>query len=265
MIAGLPSTGKSTYIGALYTIEKDGKSGHELTCVKYPPNTAYLDNLRKNWQSMKIVDRTTLREPVEVELTMKKKEDGHEIVITLPDVAGEIFSDLIMNNISPELLEWCKECDSILFFVRNLTPMVLQDELPKDDTETPEERSQRRDLELKDIPDVIKNIMVLKFLNEQMGKCKIAICVSAWDEVTDLEKGETVEAWLKRNYPFLYQYVESHFTTPTYYGISAQGSHYVANVKAIQKLMRQTESKKRAYIYLDKKDYDITKPLAGLL
>ena len=143
--------------------------------------------------------------------------------------------------------------------------MVLQDELPSDNEEISEDRIQGRDMELKDIPDVIKNIMILKYLHEQMGKCKIAICVSAWDEVSDIEGGENVKEWMKRNYPFLYQYVEAHFTTPTYYGISAQGARYVEDAKTIEKLMKQTEAKKRAYIYMNKKDCDITKPLADLL
>ena len=32
LLAGLPAAGKSTYITALWAVEKDGKSGHLLTC-----------------------------------------------------------------------------------------------------------------------------------------------------------------------------------------------------------------------------------------
>lgn len=265
LIAGLPAAGKTTYIAALYTIEKDGDTGHTLTCVKYPDNTSYLDGLRKCWLGMKAVDRTTLVEPAVIELVMKNKETEETLTLKIPDFKGESYSNIILNNISDDLTRWCDECDSILFFMRDLGSITLQDELPKDDNERPEERIAQVDMELKDIPEMIQDIIVLKYLYQQMGKCRISVCVSAWDKIENLEENESVEAWVKRNFPFLYQYIDTHFESPVFFGISAQGVDYNDNKIDSRELLKRTEAKKRAFIFQKKKDFDITKPLAALL
>lgn len=265
LIAGLPAAGKSTYIAALYSIEKEGDSGHALTCVKYPDNTSYLDGLRKCWLGMKVVNRTTLVEPAGIELVMKLKDNQEELTLKIPDFKGESYSNIVLNNISNELEQWCDESDSILFFIRNLQPITLQDELPKDEKEQKEERIAQVDMELNDIPEMIQNIIVLKYLYQKMGKCKISVCVSAWDEIDNLEEGESVEAWIKRNFPFLFQFIETHFESPVYFGVSAQGVNYNDKKVSHTELIKRTEERKRAYIYRKKKDFDITKPLVALL
>lgn len=53
LIVGLPNAGKSTYIGAFWAIEKDGGTGHKLTCKEYPSDTTYLDALKKSWLEQK--------------------------------------------------------------------------------------------------------------------------------------------------------------------------------------------------------------------
>lgn len=265
LIAGLPAAGKTTYIAALYTIEKEGDTGHALTCVKYPDNTFYLDGLRKCWLGMKSVDRTTLVEPAVIELVMKNKETEETLTLKIPDFKGESYSNIILNNISDDLTQWCDECASIVFFMRDLGSITLQDELPKDENVRPEERIAQVDMELKDIPEMIQDVIVLKYLYQQMGKCRISVCVSAWDKIENIEEGECVETWVKRNFPFLYQFIETHFESPIYLGVSAQGVNYDDKKMSPTELIKRTEERKRAYIYQKKKDFDITKPLVALL
>ena len=74
LLAGLPAAGKSTYITALWAVEKDGKSGHLLSCDGMPSESSYIDNMRENWMVLKEVRRTTFAEPQEIVLPMKKTQ-----------------------------------------------------------------------------------------------------------------------------------------------------------------------------------------------
>ena len=65
LLAGLPAAGKSTYIAALWAVEKDGKSGHLLTCDERPSESFYVDGMSDNWTVLKEVRRTTLAQPME--------------------------------------------------------------------------------------------------------------------------------------------------------------------------------------------------------
>lgn len=266
LIAGLPSAGKSTYIAALWASEKDGNTSHALTCLKYPADTTYLDMLRKKWQNMETVDRTTIASPAEIELTMKVKETNEELTLLIPDFKGEVFQQVLVNQVSDDIVRWCEESDRILFFARDLGLMALQDELPSSGRDKGIEQKQDIEMELKDIHIVIQNIMLLKFLRERMGNCRIAICISAWDAITTADEESSVEEWMCKNYPFFYQYVVTHFYKPQFYGVSAQGLDYGAPTVPEEELIQQSLEGKRAYIvHRNIADHDITKPLAELL
>ena len=121
-------------------------------------------------------------------------------------------------------------------------------------------------MDLKDIPLVIQNIMLLKFLNKKMSRCPIAVCISAWDSVEPDESDVNVEDWVRKNHPFLYQYITTHFYNPTFWGVSAQGLDYEHTTLSEEELTQRSIDGKRAYVcQKNAEDYDITKPLAELL
>lgn len=266
LIAGLPSAGKSTYIAALWATEKEGNTGHELSCVQYPSDTSYLDSLRKKWQNLETVDRTTLSAPAEIELTMQAKGYEEELTLLIPDFQGEIFQQVLNNIISDDIKKWCGETDRILFFIRDLKSMTLQDEIPSLEGDKGVEQKQDMEMELKDIPQVIQNIMLLKYLNQEMGKCPISVCISAWDTVEIDEATANVEDWMHKNHPFLYQYITAHFYKPKFWGVSAQGVDYEHMTLTEEELAQRSIEGRRAYVcQKNTPDFDITKPLSELL
>jgi hypothetical protein len=266
LIAGLPSAGKSTYLAALWASEKDGNTGHKLTCVGYPSDTTYLDTLRKKWQNMETVERTTIASPAEIELTMRVNDTGEEIAVLIPDFKGEVFQQVLTNQVSKDIDKWCEQSDRILFFVRDLEIMVLQDELPSMGDDLGVDQKQDVEMEMRNIPTVIQNIMLLKFLRSKMGCCRITICVSAWDAIENVDEGDSVEDWMRKNYPFFYQYVVTHFNKALFYGVSAQGLDYKSPKLSEEELIQQSIEGRRAYVQQKgAEDHDITKPLAELL
>lgn len=262
LIAGLPSAGKSTYIAALWAIEKDGDTGHELTITEYPADTTYLDRLRASWQGLRPVERTSLSEPVEIELKMKNRKSDKEISLLIPDFKGEHFQQVLANVVSDDVKRWCGEARSILFFMRDVQPFVLQDDVPNDHTSDMPQAGDDVNMTLKDIPALMQNVMLLKYLSESMPGTNISVCFSAIDT---LGIQSPIEEWVKMNLPFLHRFLRNHFRTVNYFGVSGQGLDYDDTTLSEDEMIEKTMKKERAYIYTDRQDFDLTKPLAALL
>ena len=265
LLAGLPAAGKSTYITALWAVEKDGKSGHLLTCDGLPSESSYIDGMRDNWMVMKEVRRTAFAEPMEIDLPMKNRRTGEKIILSLPDFKGELYQKILDNSVSENIEEWCEKSSGILFmlYLGNESPEVLQEQVsaatePKVDVE-------KVVMNTNDISPAIQNVLLMKYLYDVMRDMPIAICFSSWDKV-DNKNGKSVEGWVKENHPCIYNFVEEHFSTYCFYGISAQGADYDdLNEESGDELAVKTTEKKRAFIYTDKLSYDITEPIDFLM
>ena len=265
LLAGLPAAGKSTYIAALWAVEKDGKSGHLLSCDERPSDSSYVDGMSDNWTVLEKVRRTTFAEPMEIVLPMKKQSTGKKIYLSLPDFKGEIFQQILGNSVSSDVVAWCEKSQGILFMLNlgNYSPEFLQEQIS--DTTKPKVELEKAVLLPNDIDPVIQNILLLKYLYSKMGNCPIALCFSSWDS-TDYSDDQNVEEWVKANHPCIYTFVSAHFTKYRYYGISAQGADYSElDEKSSDELAEKATRKERAFVYRDKISYDITEPLDFLI
>lgn len=261
LIVGLPSAGKSTYIGAFWAIEKDGGTNHKLTCKEYPSDTTYLDALKKNWLEQNIVERTLNIEPQEICLKLHSEVTGNALELYIPDFKGEVFQRILSNNAAEKAVQWCNETDCILYFIKYTNEDILQDEIPQ--TTATHEPTQRETtaMQIIDISEWTQNIMLLKYLHTHVDSdIPLAICISAWDKVsTEL----SIESWVKSKHPLLYNFIQEHFSNVKYFGVSAQGLEY--KEEKFEEYQRLTELKQRAYVYTDKKSHDITEPFEFLI
>ena len=265
LLAGLPAAGKSTYITALWAVEKDGKSGHLLICDGLPSESSYIDGMRDNWMVMKEVRRTSFAVPMQISLPMKSWRTGQKLTLSLPDFKGEIYQRIINNMISEDVKDWCKKSSGILFmlYLGNESPELLQEQV----SESPEPKVELEKVVLNsnDISLVIQNILLMKYLYEMMNDSPIAICFSSWDKV-DNPEGMSVEEWVKNNHPCIFNFVKEHFSNFCFYGVSAQGADYDdLNEENEDELAIKTTEKRRAYIFKENVSFDITEPLDFLI
>ena len=264
-MAGLPSAGKSTYITALWAVEKDGQSGHQLTCDGLPSESSYIDGMRENWMVMKEVRRTSFAEPMEIVLPMKDSVKGTKLNLSLPDFRGEIFQNLLDNTVSEDVEEWCEKSSGILFMVNlgNSSPEEFQYNVNANTN--PKVGLDKVVMRSSDISIVIRNVLLLKYLWGVMGDVPIAVCFSSWD-LKDCAEGKDVSVWIRENHPCLYNYVQAHFKNFRFYGLSAQGADYdELDDESGDALAEKTTLKQRAYIYTDHVSYDITEPIAFII
>lgn len=265
LLAGLPAAGKSTYITALWAVEKDGKSGHLLTCDGMPSESSYIDSMRENWMVLKEVRRTAFAEPQEIVLPMKSSRTGEKINLSLPDFKGEIFQRILDNAVSKEIEDWCGKSSGILFMLNlgGCSPQMLQEQVS--DVTKPKVDLEKVVMTSGDIEPAIQNVLLLKYLYDYMDDIPIAICFSSWD-ATDCKEGKSVDEWVKENHPCIYNYVKEHFSSFRFYGISAQGADYGdLDENSGDELAEKTTQKERAFVYTDKKSFDITEPIDFLI
>lgn len=265
LLAGLPAAGKSTYITALWAVEKDGKSGHLFTCDGLPSESSYIDSMRENWMVLKEVRRTAFAEPQEIILPMKSSRTGEKINLSLPDFKGEVFQRVLDNAVSEEIKEWCDKSNGILFMLDlgNSSPQMLQEEVSE--ATKPKVDLEKVVMTSSDIDPAIQNVLLLKYLYERMDDIPIAIGFSSWD-ATDCNDGKSIDEWVEENHPCIYNYVKEHFSSFKFYGISAQGADYGdLDENSGDELAEKTTLKERAFIYTDHKSFDITEPIDFLI
>lgn len=265
IIVGLPDSGKSTYIGAFWAIEKDADTGHKLMCSKYPDDTTYLDSLKKDWHNQRIVNRSSQIEKKDIVLELTDSLQNRTISVCIPDFKGERFASILQNNINDEVDEWLSKSDSVLFFIKYAEKEILQEELGTDAGTY--SNSAPTALRLSDMTDWSKNIMLLKYIIENYPNIrKYSICISAWDKV-DEEKYPSVESWLKAKSPFMYNFLKHNVHEYNLYGVSAQGLDYedYPAGEDPESIQIKTENHQRAFVYDKEKSFDITKPLYSLI
>lgn len=265
IIVGLPESGKSTYIGAFWAIEKDGDTGHKLVCSKYPEDTTYLDSLKKDWNSQRMVNRSNQLEMKNIVLELTDTIENKQISLCIPDFKGERFSNILQNNISSEVEDWLSESESVLFFIKYTEKDILQEEMG----ENPDAQTSTSPtvLRLKDMSEWSKNIMLLKYIHENYDNIrKYTFCISAWDKV-DQEQYPTAESWLKIKSPLFFNYLKHNIKKYGLYGVSAQGLDYTEypQGETRETIQQRTEQYKRAYVYDTEQSFDITKPVYSLL
>lgn len=260
LMVGLPSAGKTTYLAAFWAVEKEGNTGHKVSCLKYPEDTKYLDEIKNKWLSQEKVPRTTLSTEVHLELVYVGTDKS--LTLNVPDFKGEAFQMLLMNELDDSIERWIKLADSILFFIPNIPSDSLQDEVYGGD-ESDNKVAVAPSFTINEVSLWTQNVMLLKFLYEKCGETiPISICFSAWDEIN--AGSLSADEWIKKEHKFFYNFVVNHFHTYKYFGISAQGKKYEEEGAFDEELDELTSMKKRAYVFTDKKTNDITEPIAFL-
>lgn len=125
LIAGLPDAGKTTYIAALngvmsqdgdFSLQLDGKASQ----------WTYVNDMTNKWLEGETVTHSTDEEAKFIKWPLKNK-DGQRIDLTIPDMKGEYYYDIINNDFDQKLAKFCEEADGILYFINGMSRFVLKD------------------------------------------------------------------------------------------------------------------------------------------
>lgn len=277
LIAGLPASGKSTYIGALWYNLRQANSESEMKMRSdddLPNDINTLTHLSNLWKVGTRIDRTNSNATDSVQINIEDKESKTKFILEVPDFLGETFRDIIDFKANDQLGRWCEDSDTLLYFIEELNPGEFEDDDIHDEEENSAETEVLPTLTSTDMALDAQNIMILKFLFEQKEFEKVVFVLSRWDRYTDNGKIScNPEEYLKRTSPALFNFITHHVKSYNIVGMSAQGCSYPdkhaseENLKVFKsQIIALTRTGKRAFVEVgDEILYDLSLPLYMLL
>lgn len=258
-ILGLPASGKTTFLAALWHLIESGETPSQLKLLRYEGDKAYLSLIAEAWRKFEKVPRTSQHGETSVVIELAHANTGEEAVIHFPDLAGESFDVQIENRrCRPEYIEQIAQEEGILLFItantkeddlsiveltQRLPPGLIgpaapgqpargqaAPQLPAPAGPDPggNERAQPSAAEWqpKDVPAQVRIVQLLTDLGAPpfaTRRRKLVVIISAWDLTAG--SGATPSSWLASNMPLVDQFLQTNRAAFDYklYGISAQG------------------------------------------
>lgn len=276
MIAGLPSSGKSTYIGALWYCLMHSEKIEGIKLVADKMNLAddltVLNRLSGAYKSMKLIDRNYSDKNETVLINLKVEDTDTRLQVEVPDFLGENFRDLVEMKESELVSEWLKDTDTLVYFMNEVTPPEFEDDHGPEDDESPMPAKEVPQFSIKTISAVSMNIMVLKCLLSKKSFKKVVIVLSWWDQKTNngTMKNNPLE-YLKDNSPALFNFIQHHISNFEIIGLSAQGQEYPKEdqgnyEEAKKEIKAKMRAGKRSFVEIgDKIIHDLSLPLYLLI
>lgn len=299
MFIGLPSSGKSSFIGALWHVVLTGEIVSKFSVMSQPDDREYLNQLSESFLACKSPERTKTDDIKKINLSIKAKDTGQEVNFIFPDMSGETFrAQYAYRKISEDFLKEISDCSGIMLFVNpkylkksNIIPnfgISLDDLTPDEEPEEEENLEVKTSTEVEWSSDMSQTQVVLVDILQMIKKhvltpCRICLIISAWDLIKDmpgeLESNINPEEWIVKEVPLLHQFLTANNSIFTYetFGISAQGGKYAegsflsteAKSKALdvqEQLQSKLKQSERIRVqYKDEISHDITIPINWLI
>lgn len=279
LLVGLPGTGKTTFLAALWHVVETAEVPEALRLVKLHGSRDHLNKIRKDWLKCRQLDRTVPAAEKTVSMILIEPGQDRTTELFLPDISGESFRRQWEDKL------WTKEfndlaCEAIgaLLFVhpRNVIPPEkigpetneMTAALAGDEHKsTGQEGSTEQPIPWTpdSAPTQVKVVELLQYLLSgpfSSRELRLAVMISAWDLI--LEDGHSPQKWLETRLPLLDQFLKANCDTckSRVYGISAQGGELQ---QAVQ-LRRHIKASGRIIIVgPDCHTHDITEPIRWVM
>jgi hypothetical protein len=279
VIIGLPESGKTTFLAALWHLITERDVETKLQFHKLGAgDVTHLNEIAARWRDAKVQDRTAVGGNRLVSMNLKDAT-GTPVRVTFPDVPGESYRRMWEEReCEPEIAEILK-AGGVLLFVHADTiraPKWIVDEVALSRSvglEVPE--SQIVPWHPRLAPTQVQLVDLLQLLRMpplDNGPRKLAIVLSAWDKAEG--EGLAPDAYLTAKLPLVVQYLNTKADGWLWrtYGLSAQGGEYdptdpaaarKPEAEALRRLDRP--STRIRLVSTAPETHDLTEPLAWLM
>lgn len=271
-ILGLPRSGKTTFLAALWHLIDAGEVATQLVLEKLVGDHAHLNSIVDAWRKCTEVPRTSMAGETTVSIFARTAAGDKAIVLEFPDLSGESFKEQFRTrSCSPAYVEGYERDGGVLLFVNADRPsdgMSLLD-IPADGAsevagavlEAEMETPWSADM----VPEQVQLVELLQFLISppfMRRRRRLALVVSAWDTVGGPKP--TPDEWLGRELPLLHQFLRSNaaFFETRVYGVSAQGGDVKGDQRA--DLLKLLPSERIECVGDGVVPHDLTAPLLWL-
>lgn len=116
-IVGLPGSGKTTFLAALWHLLTEQEEDTELRLKNlHAGSTAYLTSIANRWRQAQIQERTEQTGNQNIQINLTKRDFSQDLQVNFPDVAGETYRDMWENRAcEPEIVEMLRSNNLLLF------------------------------------------------------------------------------------------------------------------------------------------------------
>lgn len=233
VVIGLPSSGKTTFLAALWHLICERELVIRLSFDRLlSGDSTYLNTIANRWRSGKEQDRTVYSGNRLVSINLKDQNNS-QLRVTFPDIAGEEFCHMWEEReCDYKVADFLKEGGVLLFIhadnIRAPKWVVDIAALSKElGLEIPENGP--IPWHPKHAPTQVQIVGLLSLLREaplDTGPRRLAVMLSAWDKARG--EGLSPDKFLEEKLPLLYQYLRQDADKWEWcaYGVSAQGADY---------------------------------------
>jgi len=275
LFIGLPGSGKTTFLAALWHVLSDKSSPTTLQLTKLSGDRTYLNQITSKWRECSQVPRTNLQTEQSVVLHLEGEGFG-SFDLSIPDLAGEAFKlQLTERRISRHHSDFIQAATGIILFLhpdvhkgRQLTQVLkLEANLPQAVKEKQDSSVLVKPWSHEVLPHQVQLVELLQFLFEQTeNRLRVAVVVSAWDLIESPHIGPP-NTFVEQKLPLLHQFLVANndLMDHVVFGVSAQGGDITV---AAQKkgLLELDDALTRIRVRQGQDTgHDITKPIAWLL
>jgi hypothetical protein len=265
VMVGMPETGKTTFIAALYHQLTDPREDDTARLRSQPATRAYLEVIRTRWLNGEPVAHTQ-RDSGEI-IDLDVRVGNSSVLLRIPDVSGETFQGaFVERQIDDEITTSVAQAAGVLLFTTgdHARPRVLLTEAAKLLDKTGEDREAPNEGKAFDhtrVPGEVHLVDLLQWVVDTRDAhdgplLRCAILLSAWDK---MPPAATPDAWLTGQMPMLARFLTSHAELIEWqvYGLSAQGGDYA------EQSLEERNPQERAYVVdgSGTKSRDLWKPV----
>lgn len=282
IIMGLPSSGKTTFLAALWHLVEANEVKCRLKFESCHGNFSYLHQIAEAWRTFRRVPRTSQTGEQDVIIELINPDTGQKARAFFPDLAGETFDRQVEERIcKPAFVEELSKNNGILFFINadvkedGLSIGELNARLPAEaqisaissGEDSYKESTKFQEWEPKHLPAQVKIVQLFSDMIrppfEPMRR-RVAVMISAWDLTREMQL--TPEHWLATHMPLVSQFLRSNHDYFDYqiYGVSAQGVR-LEDDQAVDRVLHDLPSRRIQIVGPNEDSNDLTEPLVWLM
>ena len=278
VLMGLPATGKTSFLAALWYLVQHSQIASSLRLEKLEGDSKYLNQISKAWAAYEPVPHTRIDSETVVSMLLKDVRTNQTLKLSFPDLSGESFTlQWTMRQFTQGYDAFLRSASGGILFIsplRYLKPIRIDQANPLIEEilggQQTQEPLQDRSAPLKPwnperTPTQVQLVELLQFISGRDyfdPPFRLAVVISAWDKPSQLNTSPV--EWLANEFPLFHQFLSSNqkaFNTAIY-GLSAQGGDYSQRDALVDK----TPSDRIEVVGIGiSNSHDLTEPLQWLM